>query len=164
MAVTTNSAEVTLPGDTQILITREFDAPKHLVWKAYTTPELITRWWAGRNGTVTVAEVDLRVGGRYRYALLTHGEPAHEVAFTGEFREVAPTDRLVTTEVYEGAPEGTGEGIITTTFTEEGGRTTLTQLCDYGSREVRDTVIESGMESGMQSSMDELEKVAASLS
>ncbi len=161
MAVTTNSAKVTLPGDTQILITREFDAPKHLVWKAYTTPELIRRWWAGRNGTVTVAEVDLRVGGTYRYALAANGDEPFEVAFHGEFREVSPTDRLVNTEVYEGAPEGLG--VITTTFTEVDGRTTLTQLCDYGNRETRDAVIESGMESGMQSSMDELEKVAASL-
>lgn len=162
MAVTTNSAKVTLPEDTQILITREFDAPKHLVWKAYTTPELIKRWWAGNHGTVTVAEVDLRAGGTYRYALVSNGEEAFEVAFHGEFREVSPTDRLVNTEVYEGAPEGLG--VITTTFTEEDGRTTLSQLCDYDSKEVRDAVIETGMEGGMQSSMDELEKVAASLS
>lgn len=161
MAVTTNSAKVTLPGDTQILIEREFDAPKHLVWKAYTTPELIRRWWAGTHGTVTVAEVDLRVGGTFRYALETR-EEKFEVAFHGEFREVEPTDRLVNTEIYEGAPEGLS--VVTTTFTEVDGRTTLTQLCDYNSKEVRDAVIDSGMEGGMQSSYDELEKVAAGLS
>jgi uncharacterized protein YndB with AHSA1/START domain len=158
--ITTNSAKVSLPTDTQILITREFDAPRHLVWKAYTTPELIRRWWAGSHGTVTVAEVDLKVGGHWRHVLVT-GD-AFEVGFHGEYREVRPHDRLVNTEIYEGAPEG-GVSVITTTFTETDGRTVLTQHCEYASREVRDAVIESGMEGGMQSSMDELEKVAASL-
>ncbi|HEY6745110.1 MAG TPA: SRPBCC family protein [Mycobacteriales bacterium] len=150
---------MTLPTDTQILIEREFDAPRQLVWKAYTTPELIKRWWAGGNGTVTEAEVDLRVGGRWRYVMVT-GED-FEVAFHGEFREVAEPDRLVNTEVYEGAPDGLG--VITTTLTESGGRTMLSQLCEYGDPKVRDAVIESGMEGGMQASMDELEKVAVSL-
>lgn len=159
--ITKNSAKVTLPTDTQILITREFDGPRHLVWKAYTTPELIRRWWAGTNGTVTVAEVDLRVGGAFRYALATHGDEAFEVAFHGEFREVEPTSRLVNTEIYEGAPDNLS--VITTTFTEEDGRTTLTQLCDYGTREVRDAVIDSGMEGGMQSSYDAMDEVVASL-
>jgi uncharacterized protein YndB with AHSA1/START domain len=161
MAPTTHSAEVTLPSDTEILITREFDAPKHLVWKAYTTPELIKRWWAGSNGTVTSAEVDLRVGGTWRYVMAASGDEPFEVAFHGEFREIQAPDRLVNTEVYEGAPEGLG--VITTTFTETDGRTTLTQLCDYGDRKVRDAVIDSGMEVGMQSSLDEMEKVAVSL-
>jgi uncharacterized protein YndB with AHSA1/START domain len=161
MATTTNSATVTLPTDTEILITREFDAPKDLVWKAYTTPELIKRWWAGSHGTVTTAEVDLRVGGTWRYVLVTSGEEPFEVAFHGEYREIAAPDRLVNTEVYEGAPEGMG--VITTTLTEADGRTTLTQRCDYGDRKVRDAVIDSGMEGGMQSSFDEMEKVAASL-
>jgi uncharacterized protein YndB with AHSA1/START domain len=161
MATTTHSAEVTLPSDTEILITRAFDAPKHLVWKAYTTPELIKRWWAGSHGTVTSAEVDLRVGGSWRYVLATSGEEPFEVAFHGEFGEIQAPDRLVNTEIYEGAPEGLG--LITTTFTETDGRTTLTQLCDYGDRKVRDAVIDSGMEGGMQSSFDEMEKVAVSL-
>lgn len=159
--ITTSSAKVSLPTDTQILITREFDGPKHLVWKAYTTPELIKRWWAGANGTVTSVEVDLRVGGSYRYVMAA-GDDGFEVAFHGEFQEIKATDRLVNTEVYEGAPEGTA--VVTTTFTEVDGRTTLTQLCDYGVKEIRDAVIESGMEGGMQSSYDEMEKVVVSLS
>jgi uncharacterized protein YndB with AHSA1/START domain len=159
MATTTNSAKVTLPTDTQILITREFDAPKHLVWKAYTTPDLIARWWGGSHGKVTSAEVDLRVGGSWRYVLAAN--EGFEVAFHGEFREISAPDRLVNTEIYEGAPEGLG--VVTTTLTEAGGRTTLTQLCDYGDKTVRDAVIESGMEGGMQESMDALEKVAVSL-
>jgi uncharacterized protein YndB with AHSA1/START domain len=159
MATTTNSAKVTLPTDTQILITREFDAPRHLVWKAYTTPDLIARWWGGSHGKVTSAEVDLRVGGSWRYVLAAN--EGFEVAFHGEFREISAPDRLVNTEIYEGAPEGLG--VVTTTLTEAGGRTTLTQLCDYGDKTVRDAVIESGMEGGMQESMDALEQVAASL-
>jgi uncharacterized protein YndB with AHSA1/START domain len=159
MATTTNSAEVTLPSDTEILITRAFDAPKRLVWRAYTEPELIRRWWGAGHGTVTSAEVDLRVGGTWRY-VMTASE-GFEVAFHGEYREVDAPDRLVNTEVYEGAPEGMG--VVTTTLTEVDGRTTLTQLCDYGDRAVRDAVIESGMEGGMQTSFDALEQVAVSL-
>ena len=159
MATTTRSAKVTLPTDTQILITREFDAPKHLVWKAYTTPELVARWWAGERGTVTSAEIDLRVGGSWRY--VTVANKGFEVAFHGEYREISEPDRLVNTEIYEGAPEGVG--VVTTTFTEEGGRTTMSQLCEYGDRKVRDAVIDSGMEGGMQEALDHLEQVAVSL-
>ena len=159
MATTTNSAKVTLPADTQILITREFDAPRHLVWKAYTTPDLIARWWGGEHGKVTSVEVDLLVGGTWRYVLAAN--EGFEVAFHGEYREISEPERLVNTEIYEGAPEGVG--VVTTTLTESDGRTTLTQLCEYGSREVRDAVIDSGMESGMQESMDALEQVAVSL-
>ncbi len=159
MATTTRSAKVTLPTDTQILITREFDAPKHLVWKAYTTPELVARWWAGERGTVTTAEIDLRVGGTWRYVAVA--DKGFEVAFHGEYREISEPDRLVNTEIYEGAPEGVG--VITTTFTEEGGRTTMSQLCEYGDRKVRDAVIDSGMEGGMQEALDHLEQIAVSL-
>jgi uncharacterized protein YndB with AHSA1/START domain len=161
MATTTNSATVTLPTDTQILITRQFDAPARLVWKAYTTPELIKRWWAGTHGTVTTAEVDLRVGGTWRYVLVTSSDEPFEVAFHGEYREIEPAAKLVNTEIYEGAPEGMG--VITSTFTELDGRTTLVQLCDYGDQKVRDAVIDSGMEDGMQSSFDAMETVAVSL-
>jgi uncharacterized protein YndB with AHSA1/START domain len=159
MATTTNSAKVTLPTDTEILITREFDAPRHLVWKAYTTPELIKRWWGGSHGTVTSAEVDLRVGGSWRYVLVAN--EGFEVAFHGEYREIAAPDRVVNTEIYEGAPEGVG--LVTTTLVETDGRTLLTQRCDYGDQKVRDAVIDSGMEGGMQESFDEMEKVAVSL-
>ena len=152
-------ATVTLPTDEQILITREFDAPKHLVWKAYTTPELVARWWAGRRGNVTSAEIDLRVGGSWRSVMATN--EGFEVAFHGEYREISAPDRLVNTEIYEGAPEGVG--VITTTFTEDGGRTTMSQLCEYGDRKVRDAVIDSGMEGGMQESLDALEQVAVTL-
>jgi uncharacterized protein YndB with AHSA1/START domain len=158
--MSSGTAAVTLPADEQILITREFDAPKHLVYKAYTTPELVMRWWSGRRGTMTVAEIDLRVGGSWRYVMTAHG--GHEVGFHGEFREIVPDERLVMTEIYEGAQEG-GAAVNTVTFTESGGRTTLTLLTEVPSREVRDMIIESGMEGGMQEQMDLLDELAQSL-
>jgi uncharacterized protein YndB with AHSA1/START domain len=163
VAVTSSgSAKVTLPTDTQILITREFDAPKHLVYRAYTTPELIERWWSGERGEVTKVEVDLRVGGTWRYVMI--GNEGDEVAFHGEFREIVPNERIVNTEIYEGVPDpGDDAPVVATTFTESGGRTLLTQLTECGSNDVRDMIIESGMETGMQEAMDKLEQVAISL-
>ena len=160
MAVTSSgTATVTLPTDEQILITREFDAPKHLVYKAWTTPELVTRWWSGQRGEVTVAEIDLRVGGMWRYVMVAN--EGFEVAFHGEYREIVPNERLVSTEVYEGFPDG--EALDTLTLTEVDGRTTLTILVQHSSKEHRDAHIDSGMEAGMQEAMDLLEQVAISL-
>jgi uncharacterized protein YndB with AHSA1/START domain len=150
---------VTLPTDTQILITREFAAPRHLVYRAWTTPELIKRWWSGDRGTVTIAEVDLRVGGSWRYVLVADG--GFEVAFHGEFQEIVPNERIVMTEVYEGAPEA--GAVNTITFTEVDGRTTLRSLVQHEKPEHRDAHINSGMEGGMQESLDHLELVAVSL-
>jgi uncharacterized protein YndB with AHSA1/START domain len=163
MAETTSgTAKVTLPADHQILITREFNAPKRLVWKAYTTPELIKRWWSGEKGTVTSAEVDLRVGGKWRYVMTAN--PGFEVAFRGEYREIVPDDRLVNTEIFEGIPDPDDHaGLVTVTLTEKDGRTFMEMLCEYRDKTDRDAVVESGMESGMQESMDALERVALSL-
>jgi uncharacterized protein YndB with AHSA1/START domain len=153
------TATVTLPTDEQILITREFDAPKHLVYKAWTTPELVKRWWSGGHGEVTIAEIDLRVGGTWRYVMV--GSEGFEVGFHGEYREIVPDERVVTTEVYEGMPDG--EALDTLTLTEADGRTTLTLLVQHSCKEHRDAHINSGMEAGMQKSMDLLEQVAVSL-
>ena len=166
MAVTSSgTAVVTLPSDTQILITRAFDAPKHLVYRAWTTPELIRRWWSGHRGEVTHVEVDLRVGGTWRYVMTAN--EGFEVAFHGEFREIVPEERIVATEVYEGEEANAfadqAAPLTTVTFTGTGGRTILTQLTECGSRELRDAIIGSGMEGGMQEAMDRLEEVAASL-
>ncbi|MGH2591427.1 MAG: SRPBCC family protein [Actinomycetota bacterium] len=164
-AVTSSGkAVVTLPEDTQILIVREFDAPKHLVYRAYTEPDLIKRWWSGERGEVVSAEVDLRVGGSWRYVMLAN--EGFEVAFHGTFREIVPNERLVTTEVFEGAPvedEEKDAAVNFVTFEETDGRTTLTTLVECHTREVRDIIIESGMEGGMQEAMDKLEQVAISL-
>jgi uncharacterized protein YndB with AHSA1/START domain len=156
---TSKSAVVTLPTDTQILITREFDAPRHLVYRAYTTPELIKRWWAGERGEVTSAEVDLRPGGTWRYVMTANG--GFEVAFHGEYQEIVPDERIVTTDVFEGMPDAAA--LTTTTFAEKDGRTTLSMLVEHSSPEYRDAHISSGMEGGMQESMDKLEQVARSL-
>jgi len=153
------SAKVTLPTDTQILITREFDAPKHLVYKAWTTPELVKRWWNAKRGEVTIADIDLRVGGTWRWVMVT--DDGFEVAFHGEYRELVPNEKIVTTEVYEGMPDAAA--LNTLTLTEEDGRTTMTLLVDHASREHRDGHIESGMEAGMQDALDLLEQVAISL-
>jgi len=160
MAVTSSgSAVVTLPSDTQILITREFNAPRRLVYKAWTTPELIKRWWSGEQGEVTLADVDLRVGGMWRYVMVAEG--GFEVGFHGEYREIVPNERIICTEVYEGMPKG--EAVNTHTFTETDGRTTLTVLVQHTSQEHRDAHINSGMEVGMQEAYDRLEQVAVSL-
>jgi uncharacterized protein YndB with AHSA1/START domain len=165
MAVTSSgTATVSLPTDEQILITREFAAPKDLVYKAWTTPELVRRWWHAKRGEVTVAEIDLRVGGKWRYVMVT--EDGFEVGFHGEYREIVPNERIVSTEVYEGAPqaEGVEEGTLNTlTLAEAEGRTTMTILVQAPRKEIRDAIIESGMEAGMQDAMDLLEQVAVSL-
>jgi uncharacterized protein YndB with AHSA1/START domain len=145
------------------MITRAFDAPRHLVYRASTEPELIKRWWSGLRGEVTSVEVDLRVGGRWRYVMVAN--EGFEVAFHGTYREIVPNERLVTTELYEGAPDATEDDatLNTTTFVEADGVTTLTTLVECHTREVRDMIIGSGMEGGMQEAMDRLEQVAASL-
>jgi uncharacterized protein YndB with AHSA1/START domain len=170
MSVTTSrSAKVTLPADDQILITREFDAPKELVYKAFTTPELVRRWWHANRGTVTVAEIDLRVGGKWRYVSVgecSAGEE-FEVGFHGEYLEIVPGEKIVSTEIYEGLPEGVSEEeggtVNTATFAEEDGRTTLTILVQAANKTSRDAIIESGMEDGLQDALDLLEQVAISL-
>jgi uncharacterized protein YndB with AHSA1/START domain len=160
MAMTSSgTATVTLPTDEQILITREFDAPRHLVYRAWTTPELVRRWWTARRGEMTIAEIDLRVGGTWRYVMIANG--GFEVGFHGEYREIVPNERIVSTEVYEGMPDA--EALDTVTFTEVDGRTTLTMLVQHTSKRDRDMHIESGMEDGMQDAMDLLEQVAVSL-
>jgi uncharacterized protein YndB with AHSA1/START domain len=154
------SAVVTLPTDTQIQIVRDFAAPKHLVYKAWTTPDLVKRWWHAKRGKMTVAEIDLRVGGTWRYVMIADG--GFEVGFHGEFREIVPNERIVSTEVFEGVPPGQpNEGTLNTaTFRQTGDRTTLTILVQAPNKQVRDLIIQSGMEAGMQDALDLLEQVA----
>jgi uncharacterized protein YndB with AHSA1/START domain len=152
------TATVTLPTDEQILIRREFDAPKHLVYKAWTTPELVKRWWHANRGEVTVAQIDLRVGGKWRSVAVSDG---FEVAFHGEYREIVPNERIVSTEVYEGAPDA--ETVNTLTLEEVDGRTILEILVQHSSKESRDAQIASGMEAGLQDALTLLEQVAISL-
>lgn len=156
-ATARHSAVVTLPTETQILITREFDAPPHLVYKVFTTPELIRRWWHAKRGEVTDIQIDLREGGHWRYAMIAHGE--FEVAFHGEFREVVPNERLVRTEIFEGMPDA--PALSTATFAASGGGTLLTILVEHERQEHRDAHIESGMEDGLQDALDLADELTA---
>jgi uncharacterized protein YndB with AHSA1/START domain len=147
------SAVVSLPSDDEIRIIREFDAPAGLVFDAWTTPEIVTRWWGGDRGEVTAAEIDLRVGGSWRWVMVANG--GFEVAFHGVYREIDRPHRLVRTEVFEMVPDA--EALSTTTFVEADGVTTLTILVRYPGREHRDAAIASGMEGGLQVALDHLE-------
>jgi uncharacterized protein YndB with AHSA1/START domain len=151
------SATVTLPSDTEVLITRSFDAPAALVYKAYTTPDLVRRWWGFESSEWLVCEVDLRVGGQWRF--VTRDDDM-EVGFHGEYTEIDAPTRLVATEVYEGIPESDDSvAVNTVTFDEIDGVTTLSILVQFAKQEYRDAMLESGMESGMQISYDRLEDV-----
>ena len=155
-------AEVTLPADDQIKVVREFDAPANLVYRAVTEPELVKRWWGARRGAMTVAEIDLRVGGKWRYVM--DASNGQEVGFHGEFREIVPNERIVQTEAYEGIPDpDESANVNTMTLVEADGRTTMEVLIQCVNKESRDMQIASGMEEGMQESYDELEDVAKSL-
>jgi uncharacterized protein YndB with AHSA1/START domain len=152
------SAVVTLPSDTEILITRVFDAPAELIFRATTTPELVQRWWGFETSQWHVCEIDLRVGGGWRY--VAREEDGFEVAFHGTYREIDAPHRVVTTEVFEGAPVPDPEAagtLNTVTLDEHGGITTMTLRIQAPSQDVRDAIIQSGMESGMQISYDRLE-------
>jgi uncharacterized protein YndB with AHSA1/START domain len=166
MALTSSSrAKVSLPTDEEILIERQFNAPRHLVYEAFTTPELVKRWWHAKRGEVTFVEIDLREGGRWRYVMVT--PDGTEVGFHGEYHEVVPNNRLVSTDVYEGLPEGVSEEdaatVNTTRFAEANGLTTLTILLQAKSKIARDAIIESGMEDGLQDALDLLEQAALAL-
>jgi uncharacterized protein YndB with AHSA1/START domain len=153
------TASVTLPTDDQILITREFDAPLELVYRAWTEPDLVRRWWHANRGEMTVCEIDLRVGGRWRYVMVT--PDGTEVAFNGEYREIAPTERIVQTEVFEPYPDA--GAVETLTFEDVDGRSRVTMLVQHQLPEHRDMHINSGMEAGLQDALDLLEQVAQSL-
>jgi len=149
------SAVFTFPSDYEILITREFDAPATLVFEAWTTPDLVKRWWAGDRGEVTDAQIDLRIGGQWRWAMTANG--GFEVVFSGEYLEIDPPHRLVRTEVFEMIPDA--EAVSTTTFDEANGVTTLKILGRYPTQEHRDAALASGMEGGLQTSLDALEEL-----
>lgn len=152
-------ATLELPADTDILITRTFQAPADLVYMAMTTPEHVRRWWGAGHGEVTTCDIDLRVGGKWRFVLTQ--PDGGEVPFSGEYVELDPPGRMVHTERFEPVPAP--PSTITTAFEEHDGATTMRALCRYDSKETRDAVIASGMESGMNSSYDALEAVAIEL-
>jgi uncharacterized protein YndB with AHSA1/START domain len=161
----TNSgkAKITLPADEQILITREFAAPRHLVYRAWTTPALVRRWWGGLRGEMKVVDIDLRVGGKWRYVMLAHGNL--ELAFHGEYTEIVPSERIVMTHIYEGAPAPPkGQEVVNTiSFTEQNGRTLVQVLGQCPNRAVRDSIARSGMDEGVQEQMDLVDELLREL-
>ena len=150
------SAVITLPSATEIVITRQFDAPAALVLKAMTTPDLVRRWWGFDTSEWLVCEIDFRVGGQWRFVTR---EGDMEVGFHGEYREIEAPRRIVQTEIYEGAPEPypNDAAVNTTRFDETGGVTTMTVLVSVPSQDIRDAMLASGMEGGMQISYNRLE-------
>jgi uncharacterized protein YndB with AHSA1/START domain len=157
------SATVTRTSDTELLITRKFDAPARLVFKAWTTPELVKRWWGFDSSQWKVCEIDFRVGGRWRFVTLEK-DGTLEVGFHGEYREIQAPTRIVSTEVYEGFPGTDEDGAVNTlTFDEKGGVTTMTTHVKMRHKDHLDAMIQSGMESGMQISYNRMEDVIAGL-
>ena len=153
--------KLTTSGDREIVMTRDFDAPRQLVFDAWTKPELVRRWLLGPEGwTMPVCEIDLRVGGAYRY-LWRHLQNGTEMGMGGVFREITAPERLVATERFDQSWYP-GEAVSTLMLVEQSGRTTLTQTVRYESREARDVVLKSPMEHGVAASYDRLEELLAS--
>jgi uncharacterized protein YndB with AHSA1/START domain len=153
----TGTLKVTTPTDREIVMTRVFDAPRRLVWEAFTKPELLKRWFGPRGWSMVVCEVDLTVGGGFRFVL--RGPDGKDMGMRGVYREIVPPERSVHMESFDDYP---GEAQVTGTFVEQGGKTTLTASVLYPSPEVRDIVLKSGMEHGAAESYDKLAELLAS--
>jgi uncharacterized protein YndB with AHSA1/START domain len=151
---------VTTPSDQEIRLTRLFNAPRQLVFDAMTQPEHVRQWWGrlGEGYSVPVCEIDLRVGGRWRFV---NRHPKGDAVFYGEYREITPPGGLVFTEIFADYPDSVS--VVTTEYTEEDGKTRLTATVRYPSREVRDMVIASGMSRGAAISYDRLEELLTTL-
>jgi uncharacterized protein YndB with AHSA1/START domain len=148
----TGTLRVTTPSDLEILMVREFDAPRELLFKAYTDPEAIPHWWGPGRFSVTVDRMDVRPGGAWRY--VSRGEDGAEFAFNGVYQEIVPPERIVCTFEYEGMPGHVS--VDTATFEERDGRTTLTVRSRFATVEDRDGMINSGMEAGFAETLDRL--------
>jgi uncharacterized protein YndB with AHSA1/START domain len=153
------SATVTLPSDREILITRSFDAPAELVFRAWTTPELVRRWWSSATAPVVVCSIDLRVDGSWRY--VTREPDGTEFGWHGVYRAIDAPHRIVSTEVFEGYPAA--EALNTAVLEEIDGVTTMRVTVLHSSREHRDGHLDSGMEGGLQLAMDRLEDVLGTM-
>ena len=159
-AANSDSFEVTTPSNQEIRLTRLFDAPRRLVFEAMTRPEHVKRWWGqlGEGYSVPICEIDLRLGGAWRFV---SRHPKGEAAFRGEYLEIAPPSRLVFTEIFEAFPDS--PSVVTAEFTEEGGKTRLTATVRYPSLEVRNMVLATGMATGAGVSYDRLEDLVAEM-
>ena len=159
-AANSNTFVVTTPSDLEIRMTRLFNAPRHLVFEAMSKPEHVKQWWGrlGEGYSVPVCDIDLRVGGRWRFV---NRHPSGEAAFHGEYREITPPSRIVFTEIFEDFPDTVS--VVTSELTEEGDKTRLTATVRYPSMEVRDMVLGSGMANGAGISYDRLEDLIATV-
>jgi uncharacterized protein YndB with AHSA1/START domain len=155
----TGTLQVTTPTDREIVMTRVFDAPRRLVWDAFSKPELLKRWFGPRGWSLSTCEVDARVGGGFRFIL--QGPDGQKMGMRGVYRELIPPGRSVHVESFDDYP---GESTVTAVFTEQNGKTTLTATVEYPSREIRDIVIGTGMEHGAAESYDKLAELLPSLS
>ena len=153
----TGTLKVTAPTDREIVLTRIFDAPRAMVFDAFTKPELLKRWFGPRGWSLDVCEVDLKVGGKWRFVM--RGLDGTSMGMGGVYLEIAPPERLVSTESFDDYP---GESVVTTVLVEEHGKTTMTGTLLYQSKEIRDAVIKSGMEHGAGESYDRLAELIAS--
>ena len=152
----TGTLKVTTPGDCEIVMTREFDAPRQMVFEAFTKPELLQRWFGPRGWTLAFCEVDYRVGGGFRFVL--RGPDGREMGMRGVYREIVPPERSVHMESFDDYP---GESQVTSVFSEREGKTTMTATVLYPSKEIRDAVIRSGMEHGAAECYDRLAELLA---
>jgi uncharacterized protein YndB with AHSA1/START domain len=152
----TGTLKVTTPTDREVVLTRVFDAPRSMVWDAFTKPELLQRWFGPRGWSLVVCEVDLKVGGGFRFVL--RGPDGRDMGMRGVYREIVPPERSVHMEAFDDYP---GESQVTSAFVEQGGKTTLTATVLYPSKKIRDIVIQSGMEHGAAESYDKLAELLA---
>ena len=153
------SAPLTIetPSDREVVITRSFDAPRDLVFDCYTKPALVRRWLLGPPGwTMPVCDIELRVGGRYRYVWVS--PQGNEMGMGGIFREIVPAERIVANELFDEDWTG-GETLVTTRFAENGGRTTVTVTVLYASKEAREGALASGMTDGMEQGYRRLDEL-----
>jgi uncharacterized protein YndB with AHSA1/START domain len=158
----TATLTVATPNDTEIVMTRTFDAPRELVYEAMTNPEHIQRWWGWSHWTMPVCEADFRPGGSYRF--VGRGPEGQEVPFKGTCLEAVRPERLVYTEIFDVEPFNQGEpSVVTTTFEEVDGKTTVTVVSRYSDKNVRDAVLQSGMETGAAHSYDRLADLLTTL-
>lgn len=159
MNTTASKLQITTPSDLEIVMTREFHFSRSLVWRAWTQPEHVAKWWGCAASKITLCEIDLRVGGAWRYVMDVEGQ---EYAFHGEYREISKPEKLVHTQIFEPMPEH--EVLVTVVFEEKNGVTTMTETALYPSTEARDGHLQSGMKTGAAQSMDKLENLLATLS
>jgi uncharacterized protein YndB with AHSA1/START domain len=157
--VSKNKLEVTLPSDTEILQTRIFDAPRNLVFKAYTDPAIVSQWWGPRDYEIIVDCMEVRPGGKWR--VIHRDKGGNEYAFVGEYREIVPPEKIVNTFEFE--PWAGRGSIENTAFEELDGKTRITTLSEFANKEDRDGMLESGMEQGASESLDRFEEVLADL-